>query len=180
MCNCLHVDDDEMSRAVVGSVLTKYPHEQITVDQCSSMRECIRKVKDCSNYDAVLLDLYLPDTQGVATLDKMKELCLDIPIIIISCSDSLTEQRECIRRGANLFVPKDAIKVVPTMVLMAVEMHSLKRQSRAKEEALEKVRQAERTRFAYEYSKKIDYKNMALLDKVNGLLCELGSTYCDG
>src|SRR6266446_3643727 len=54
----------------------------------------------------VLLDLQLPDAEGLQTLDQIKAECPETQVIILTAHDSLSNAIESIKRGAFHFISK--------------------------------------------------------------------------
>ncbi len=59
--------------------------------------------------DLLLLDLHLPDSGGIETLQRARSLCPKVPIIILSGQDDLELARACIEAGAQDYLGKGAI-----------------------------------------------------------------------
>jgi DNA-binding NtrC family response regulator len=59
-------------------------------------------------FDAVLVDLMLPDSSGLATVGSVQARAPDLPIIVYSGvgADDVMFAREAIRGGAEEFLPK--------------------------------------------------------------------------
>ena len=59
-------------------------------------------------FDAVLLDLMLPDSSGLATVSSVHDRAPDLPIIVYSGfgADDMLFAREAVRGGAQDFLPK--------------------------------------------------------------------------
>ena len=58
--------------------------------------------------DIILLDLFLPDTQGVELLRQFRanpEIA-NIPVVILTSSDDNTDQHECERLGVSSYIRK--------------------------------------------------------------------------
>lgn len=55
---------------------------------------------------AVLLDMMMPEMDGLQTLDRL--LAIDPQVIVVACSGLRTSQRETevLKRGAKAFLPK--------------------------------------------------------------------------
>lgn len=56
---------------------------------------------------AVVLDLTLPDSQGVATFDKLSQAVPGVPILILSGADTEAIARQAVQRGAQDYVIKN-------------------------------------------------------------------------
>ncbi len=58
--------------------------------------------------DVVLLDLFLPDTDGVSVLRKlrMERSLANIPVVVLTSSDDGTDQNECEQLGVSSYIRK--------------------------------------------------------------------------
>ena len=56
--------------------------------------------------DLILLDISLPDSSGVSTLDRLRQLRPDVPIIMLTANADEQLARETLRRGAFDYVTK--------------------------------------------------------------------------
>src|SRR5438045_4195473 len=90
----------------------------------------------------VLLDLQLPDAEGLHTLDQIKADYPELQLIILTAHDSLQNAIESIKRGAYHFISKPyAPEELLSLVEKALEKKFLLRQAehlRARTEQLEK------------------------------------------
>lgn len=59
-------------------------------------------------FDLILLDLHLPDIQGLDGLERLKVAFEESPIVVVSSEENPQRIRECIQRGAMGFVPKSS------------------------------------------------------------------------
>ncbi len=57
---------------------------------------------------AILLDLVLPDATGPAAVEALLERAPDVPILVLSSSDSAADVRSVLGRGARGYVPKSS------------------------------------------------------------------------
>jgi two-component system nitrate/nitrite response regulator NarL len=58
--------------------------------------------------DLVLLDLHLPDAQGLDGLARIRQQWEGTPVVIVSADDNPAHIRQCIQQGAMAFVSKTA------------------------------------------------------------------------
>ena len=109
----LMVDDDPKYRELIKKYLLNGGIQSITIDESSDMASSIQMIKD-NNYDAMLLDLYLPDTEGIATIQKMinniKTIGKNIPIIVLTGYEDYSIGRKAFDMGIREFLIKDEIK----------------------------------------------------------------------
>src|SRR5204862_7485445 len=100
----------------------------------------------------VLLDLQLPDADGLETLDRIKKDFTDSQVIILTAHDSLNNAIESIKRGAFHFISKPySPEELLSLAEQALEKQSLLREPqelRQRTEALEKRLELAETRLA--------------------------------
>ncbi len=80
MATILLVDDEECVLFVYENVLGEAGYKTI---RAKSGMEAIEHVKT-SKIDAIMLDINMPDLDGAATLEKIREMNKDVPVIILS------------------------------------------------------------------------------------------------
>jgi ActR/RegA family two-component response regulator len=97
------VVDDE---AVVANSLQKiFSRKGYSVDEAFSCREALAKVAE-SSYDMVLLDVRMPDGNGLALLPRMKALRPSMPVVIVTGFASIDTAVEAVQKGASDYMPK--------------------------------------------------------------------------
>ncbi|MBA2742983.1 MAG: sigma-54-dependent Fis family transcriptional regulator [Chthoniobacterales bacterium] len=90
----------------------------------------------------VLLDLQLPDAEGLQMLDQIKREHPEVQVIILTAHDSLSNAIESIKRGAYHFISKPyAPEELLSLVEKALEKQSLLKET---EELRQKTQQLER------------------------------------
>ena len=103
----------------------------------------------------VLLDLQLPDAEGLEMLDKIKSEHAETPVIILTAHDSLSNAIESIKRGAYHFISKPyAPEELLSLIEKALEKQTLLRETtelREKTHELEKRLEIAETRFHPEH-----------------------------
>ena len=75
----------------------------------SDALELIKTDSDESRFDAILLDLSLPDSQGVATYEKVRESAPQTAIIILSGNNDRDLALSMVQQGAQDYLPKDGL-----------------------------------------------------------------------
>ena len=107
----------------------------------------------------VLLDLQLPDADGLETLERLKKDFGDSQVIILTAHDSLNNAIESIKRGAFHFISKPyAPEELLSLVEQALEKQSLLQETQAlreKAEQLEKRLELAETRLAPVFKSKV-------------------------
>ena len=95
----LVVDDLEDNRAVLERRLGRQGHSVASAGGGHAALERLAREK----FDLVLLDVMMPDLDGLAVLERMKgdAKLRDIPVIMISALDDVASVVACIQRGAE-------------------------------------------------------------------------------
>src|SRR3954469_14248654 len=107
----------------------------------------------------VLLDLQLPDAEGLHMLEQIKTGYPETQVIILTAHDSLNNAIESIKRGAYHFISKPyAPEELLSLVEKALEKRSLLRETaelRQRTQQLEKRLEAAETRLAPVFTSKV-------------------------
>ncbi len=98
----LIVDDEPGVRSALSGVLRD---EGYQVDAVDSGEACLDRLARAA-YDVVLLDVWLPGADGLATLERMRERQVDAPVIMISGHGSIESAVRAIKLGAFDFIEK--------------------------------------------------------------------------
>jgi two-component system nitrogen regulation response regulator NtrX len=98
----LIVDDEAGVRRALSGVLRD---ENYFVDAVDSGEACVDRATRGS-YDAIVLDIWLPGMDGLATLQKLRDRRVDAPVIMISGHGNIESAVRAIKMGAFDFVEK--------------------------------------------------------------------------
>ncbi len=100
--NILVVDDDVTFCSVVEVVLSERGYRVVTTTDPRRAMGILRE----GEFDAVLLDLVMPELDGLELLDRIREHWNVLPIIVVSGHGGTENTLEAMRRGATDFVTK--------------------------------------------------------------------------
>jgi len=95
--------EDELALSEALSAMLR--SEGFAVDPVSSLHSADAAVR-VSTYDAVLLDLYLPDGDGMDWLRRMRARGNTTPVIIMTARDQISDRIAGLQNGADDYVVK--------------------------------------------------------------------------
>ena len=142
----LIIDDERPILLTLEALLRRHAYQ---VDTAPTASQGLKLLKTKSP-SLVLLDLQLPDAEGLQTLDCIKIDSPEMPVIILTAHDTLHNAIESIKRGAYHFISKPyAPEELLSLIEKALEKQSLLRETeklRQKTEQLEKRLEIAETR----------------------------------
>jgi len=142
----LIIDDERPVLMTLEALLQRHGYQ---VDTAPTASQGLKLLKSKSP-SLVLLDLQLPDAQGLEMLDQIKTELPDMQVIILTAHDSLHNAIESIKRGAYHFISKPyAPEELLSLVENALEKQFLLREAeklRERTERLEKRLEIAETR----------------------------------
>jgi two-component system response regulator PilR (NtrC family) len=137
----LVIDDEEIMREILEALLTR---EGYQVRLASSGEEGIELART-SPFDAAIVDVMMPGIDGIATLEELKKIDDDLPVLMITAFASVETAITAMKRGAFDYITKPFKNDEVLVVLRnAVE----RRQLVAENTALRQSLQAQSQRFS--------------------------------
>src|SRR5262247_3707826 len=124
----LIVDDEAGVRSALSGVLRD---EGYTVEAVESGEACLdRAIRQ--SFDAIVLDIWLPGMDGLATLAKLQERRVDAPVVMISGHGNIESAVRAIKLGAFDFVEKPlSLEKTVLVIGNAVRQSRLEAENRA-------------------------------------------------
>lgn len=102
MTNILMVEDDVELAEIITRYLSPFG---IDITNITHGLNSLEKLTGNKNYDLLILDLTLPDIDGLELIIKIRRIS-NIPIIISSARDDLLDKIMGLERGADDYLPK--------------------------------------------------------------------------
>ena len=103
----LIVDDDPKHRRLLETMVRKFGYEPCIAEGGDAAFAMLCS-KTAAPIDAVVLDLVMPDLDGLGVLARMRELGMTIPVIVQTASGGVDNIATAMRAGAADFVVKPA------------------------------------------------------------------------
>ena len=100
----LVIEDQEDLAALYQSALSK---EGFDVSKAYTGEEGVALFED-NGADAVVLDMTLPEMHGVQTLQRIRELNTNVPVVVVTGETSDETRRQCERLGVQEYLAKPA------------------------------------------------------------------------
>jgi DNA-binding NarL/FixJ family response regulator len=101
----LIVDDHPLMRGALGETI-RHLDPTCSIHFADSKAHALEMIEDPHRIDLILLDLRLPDSVGLDALLALRELCPQIPLVVLSGETGRETILECIEYGAVGYVPK--------------------------------------------------------------------------
>ena len=102
MAKILIVDDEASIRRALRNILEL---ERFEVDEAVNGVDCLARVKQ-QVYDVVLLDIKMPELDGMDALEKIQEIRPGTPVVMLSGHATIDTAVESVKRGAFDFISK--------------------------------------------------------------------------
>ncbi|MCG6968651.1 MAG: response regulator [Gammaproteobacteria bacterium] len=100
----LLIDDHTLFRLGLKGLLERSSIE--VVGAASTGQEGLQKARELSP-DVILLDMRMPDMDGLQVLGRLREQGVTVPITILTTSEEERDLVECLRAGAQGYLLKD-------------------------------------------------------------------------
>lgn len=104
----LHVEDDEAQAMLIRRMLMKFPDISALVQRSPDLTDAL-DVLHAQSFDVCLLDLGLPDADGVEAVKAVRKAAPDLRIIVVTGVGDPWAALAAIKSGAQDFLIKDAL-----------------------------------------------------------------------
>ncbi|MEM7027421.1 MAG: GGDEF domain-containing response regulator [Pseudomonadota bacterium] len=103
----LIVEDNEADFCLLDNVL-KQTEIELNLKNVRTARECVDYLEK-EMPDLILLDLRLPDTNGLDAVEKIRAYIPDLPIVVYSGNENLNTAQSAINAGADDYLVKGTV-----------------------------------------------------------------------
>jgi DNA-binding NarL/FixJ family response regulator len=103
----LIADDHEVIRVGLATLFVGDDSDIEVVGQAATGKETLEKVEECSP-DVVLLDIRMPDMDGLVTLEKLRTINSSCRVVMLSTYDNPTYIARAVALGACDYILKGA------------------------------------------------------------------------
>jgi CheY-like chemotaxis protein len=128
----LLVEDNNDDQELVRRMLANATNQTFVLDIVSRLSEALDRLT-ANRYDAVLVDLALPDSRDVDTIRRLQEQAPSLPLIALTGSDDTPTELAALATGAQDYLIKGQDDA---RTLMRTIRHSMERKRLENEQAL--------------------------------------------
>jgi two-component system nitrogen regulation response regulator NtrX len=130
----LIVDDEAGVRAALAGILSD---EGYAVEAVESGEDAVAALEG-RRHDLLLLDVWLPRMDGLATLERVRALDPEMPVVVISGHGNIETAVKAVRLGAQDFVEKPlSLEKILLVVKNALRQRKLEAEVRSLKEQVE-------------------------------------------
>jgi PAS domain S-box-containing protein len=153
--NILLVEDSESDVHLLTETLLFDGRNDLQITAVGSLREALVHLKN-NRTDAMLLDLTLPDSDGIDTVSRLKGAYPDIPIVVLTGVDDENIGVEAVRIGVQDYLVKGRVdnKLINRAIRYAIERKAAEQELRQARDELE-LRVHQRTAALSKANKKL-------------------------
>lgn len=143
--NLLLVEDDIAQASIIQTLVGVHHRDGLVIAWSQTLAETLQRLRTYC-YDVVLLDLNLPDSNGIDTYRLLSQASPDTPVVVLTGNDDRVLALRAVAEGAQDFLVKGSVdgQTVLRSALYAIERS---RRERAERQLLN-VQEQERKRVA--------------------------------
>lgn len=98
----LVVENERKVAQFIAQALNEQSYTTRAVESCGAARDALADAP----YDAIVLDLGLPDGDGLDLLTEWRQAGFNEPVLILSARDAVQDRIQGLNRGADDYLPK--------------------------------------------------------------------------
>jgi len=119
----LLIEDDTGFARMVQKMITDIEGGPFSFERVENLEKGIDRLRR-GGIDVILLDLLLPDSEGIFTCFKLREVCGDIPVVVLSALEDDETAILAVREGAQDYLFKGIVN--PAVLIRSIR-HSIER-----------------------------------------------------
>jgi two-component system sensor histidine kinase UhpB len=142
----LLIEDNPADLLLIGEMLSDSRYVDFGLTHAALLSEGLGKVSD-RRFDAILVDLSLPDSRGFGTFESLREMAGDVPIIVLTGVDDEELGARTLQEGAQDYLLKSELStsLLVRSIRYAIERHRAEIALRLRERQLADAQRMSRT-----------------------------------
>jgi DNA-binding response OmpR family regulator len=121
--NVFLIEDDTGFARMVQQMVTEIEGGHFTFERAENLEKGIKRLEH-GGVDVILLDLLLPDSEGIFTFFRLRDVAADVPIVVLSSLEDDETAILAVREGAQDYLFKGILK--PAVLIRSIR-HSIER-----------------------------------------------------
>ena len=136
----LLVEDNPVDRMFVTQSLRQVEGFEYELILCESLAEALEQLIE-SHFDVILLDLWLPDCEGLETCHRVVSAARQIPVVVMTATDDRALATEAMRSGAQDYLVKGAFpgSAIARVLQYAIDRYHFQRELAHRDHRFEQV-----------------------------------------
>lgn len=102
--NVFLVDDHMVVREGLKTLISAQP-DMAVIGEAGDGASALQQIQDCQP-DVVIMDVSMPELNGVQTTERLKQLCPDVKVLVLSVHDDTSYLRQMLAVGAAGYILK--------------------------------------------------------------------------
>jgi len=137
----LLVDDDEEYLAIAKHYLRSFHHRSFEVEWAIDEKDTFKKLRANPSFDVILMDYYIPETNGLDITRHIFEAKFTIPVILLTANKDFRIAIEAMKFGIEEYLVKEQAvdTILPRTVINVLEKVHLKKRITAVENTKKKA-----------------------------------------
>ncbi|WP_202807370.1 hybrid sensor histidine kinase/response regulator [Synechocystis sp. PCC 7509] len=135
----LLIEDNKAEARLLHEFLQASQSKQFSLVHVTRLKEALTQLEE-SCFDIILLDLTLPDSQGLDSLTPLKDLAPSLPIVVLTNTNDEELAIEAVRQGAQDYLVKRQVnntEVLVRSLVYAIERKQVAEQLRSANQTLQ-------------------------------------------
>jgi signal transduction histidine kinase len=104
----LLVEDNRAQARLIQELIAEASPGTFSMEHAEKLSDALARLREDAA-DAVLLDLSLPDSQGLATVERVRQQSPAVPVIVLTGLDDESVGVESVKRGAQDYLSKNHV-----------------------------------------------------------------------
>ena len=106
----LLIEDDVAEARLIKEILHNFNLNQFSLTHVTRLQNGLNQLKQ-EHFDLILLDLTLPDSQGLASVELIVQNFAHLPIVVLTNTNDNQQAIEAVRQGAQDYLVKRKINI---------------------------------------------------------------------
>ena len=136
----LLVEDNPVDRMFVKHSLRQVKEFKYELVLCESLTEAMEQLL-ATQFDVILLDLWLPDSEGLETCHRVVSVAHNVPVIVMTATDDRALATDAIRSGAQDYLVKGAFpgSAIARVLQYAIDRYAFQQELASRENKFQQV-----------------------------------------